>query len=162
VIALGAQFLHVDEGEYLNAPTAGSLQGRLADGLDGHYDLQTARRLFQQHGRLAIVLHHHDGHVRLANDEGTGIGTQGVVQWDHHQGERVAALLVQDPLRSVLGVNSNQLFGPGSQRQHSGPEVLGAQQGLVIVDPLLKIWSYFSLKCILKVKLSIVLLNKSL
>jgi len=40
VIALGAQFLHVDEGEYLNAPTAGSLQGRLADGLDGHYDLQ--------------------------------------------------------------------------------------------------------------------------
>lgn len=53
-----------------------------------------------------VVLAHHHVDVSLVYDIRAGVRAQGVVQWHHHERIRVACLLGENPLGTVLTIQA--------------------------------------------------------
>lgn len=79
--------------------------------------------------------------LTLLNNEGTCVGTEGVVQRYQHHAVAVRGLLCEDPFRTVLGVDADDGGGAGGQAlgHETRAEVLGPQQGLVVAEPLVRL-----------------------
>ena len=78
------------------------------------------------------------GELTLLNNVRPGLLAQGVVDGDEDHGEAVQALLADDPLGAVPGVQPHHGVHPGLEAhgQEAGAKVLGPEEDLLVGEPL--------------------------
>jgi hypothetical protein len=82
----------------------------------------------------------------LLDDVGAGVWSQGVVEGHDHHGVAVGALLGEHPFGAVLAVDAHECVGVGleTQSDKARAKVLGSQQRLVVVHPLVRLGGRFA------------------
>ena len=82
----------------------------------------------------------------MFDDVGAGVWSQGVVEGHNHHGVAVSALLSEHPFGAVLAVDAHECVGVGleAQSNQTGAKVLGSEQRLVVVHPLVRLGGRFA------------------
>lgn len=118
-----SQPLHVRKGNHFQATILRPLKSGRPNGLYCDHCAKGTRTLVQYLIDFKVILHQHHRHVRLGDDEGTGVLSQRIVERHNDQGVAVGSLFQQNPFRPILRVNPNERSWLQSQANQAGAEI---------------------------------------